>query len=347
MNLAPLIKWSQKEFPMLPWRQNRSLYRTLVSEIMLQQTPVGTVKNHFERFLTVFPTLRSLASASEEELLVAWKGLGYYRRARNLKKIAEALQDEHGGEFPHDAEQLMKIPGIGPYTASALIGIGMDRRALAVDANLERVIARLFGLEEEKGPKLQKQIQKLFNEKKIFDEKVSPRGLNEALMDLGRTLCQARKASCELCLLRGDCKAFQEGQPLRYPIERKGAAAKKVDHELELLRIFVIKKDKLLVYKKESQEWLSGQYEVPTLIMSSTDQKIQQYPKLKAKVKSDKLKCYKTGITKYGIRNFIVEASEGDVKKYGFTRSVEWRSLDSEDSNFSTATLKGLKHIST
>jgi A/G-specific adenine glycosylase len=345
MNVAPLIKWSQKEFPLLPWRINRSLYRTLVSEIMLQQTTVGTVKNHFDRFLVVFPTLKSLAAASEEELLVAWKGLGYYRRARNLKKIAEALQDEHQGEFPHDAEQLMKIPGIGPYTASALIAIGMDRPALAVDANLERVIARLYGLQDEKGPKLQKHIQKLFSEKKIFDGKFSYRGLNEALMDLGRTLCQARKASCELCLLRADCKAYQEGEPLKYPLEKVSLEKKKEDHELQLLRVFVLKKDKLLVYKKESNEWLSGQYEVPTLIMSTTDEKIQQYPKLKSKVKSEKLKCYKTGITKYGIENFIIEASEEDLKKFGFTRPVEWRSVDSDQSNLTTATLKGLKHL--
>src|SRR6478672_3587331 len=110
MSLKVLLTWSKTEFSHLPWRKNRSLYRTLVSEIMLQQTTVGTVKNHYDRFLVRFPTLESLAAATEDELTVAWKGLGYYRRARNLKKIAEAIANDHGGKFPKDVEHLMEIP---------------------------------------------------------------------------------------------------------------------------------------------------------------------------------------------------------------------------------------------
>jgi A/G-specific adenine glycosylase len=163
MKLNALIEWSKNEFSDLPWRKNRSLYRTLVSEIMLQQTTVGTVKNHYERFLKQFPTLSSLAEATEDELIVAWKGLGYYRRARNLKKIAETIHAEFNDEFPQDIETLKTISGIGPYTASAIVGIGMDKRALAVDANLERVIARLFNIKTEKGPKLQAAIGELFH----------------------------------------------------------------------------------------------------------------------------------------------------------------------------------------
>ena len=276
MSLSALIKWSQKEFPHLPWRENRSLYRTLVSEIMLQQTTVGTVKNHFERFLKIYPGLESLASSTEEDLLVAWKGLGYYRRAKNLKKIAEALVNDHGGEFPADIETLQKIPGIGPYTANALVGIGMDKRALAVDANLERVIARLYGIQLPKGLKLQKEIARLFAEKKIFEARLSFRALNEALMDLGRTHCQARKVNCDLCPLKQNCQAFSSKKPLHYPVE--GIEKKADKHELHLLRVYVIKKDKVLVYRKDEKEWLSGQYEVPTFILDSTDKTLSQYP---------------------------------------------------------------------
>lgn len=340
MSLSKLISWSEKEFSHLPWRTNRSLYRTLVSEIMLQQTTVSTVRNHYERFLKVFPDLESLASASEEELLIAWKGLGYYRRAKNLKKIAEAIVHDHKGKFPKDLATLQTIPGIGPYTASAIVGIGMDQRALAVDANLERVIARLYGLKEMKGLKLQKKIQELFLSQKIFADDHSPRALNEALMDLGRTFCQARKASCELCVLKSQCKAFKEGKPLNYPME--GAVKKAaVEHELHLLRVFVVKSGKLLVYKKSEKEWLAGQFEVPTFITKTTDEKIDQYPVLK-KFDGEVHGTYKTGITKYKIQNIIHHLDEKSFKKLKFERDVVWKDLKSVDSNFSTATIKGL-----
>lgn len=343
MDLKSLLKWSQTEFHQLPWRTNRSLYRTLVSEIMLQQTTVGTVKNHYDRFLVRFPTIESLAKASDDEMTVAWKGLGYYRRARNLKKIAEAIVHDHKGKFPNDLETLMTIPGIGPYTASALVGIGMDERALAVDANLERVIARLFSIKMEKGLKLQKEIQKLFVDKKIFNEKVSFRALNEALMDLGRTYCQARKASCELCPLKKECKAFANGNPLNYPMmtaEKKPVA----EHELELLRVFVVKAGKVLVYQKNEKEWLSGQFEVPTFVLKSTDKSLNQYPAID-KFKGKTSHNYKTGITKYKIQNHVYQVDEKTFKSMKFDRKVVWKELDSEHSNFSTATIKGFKYV--
>lgn len=345
IKLLELISWSEKNFSHLPWRKERTLFGTLVSEIMLQQTTVGTVKNHFERFLGRFPDLKALAESTEEELLVAWKGLGYYRRARNLKRIAETLAKDYEGDFPGEEEVLMKIPGIGPYTAGALIAIGMNKRALAVDANLERVIARLFQLKNPKGVKLQKEIQVLFKEKKIFSEITSYRKLNEALMDLGRTFCQARKASCELCPLRMGCLSFQHGNPLDFPVFSKGEK-KEVSHELHLLRIIVVKDNKLLVYKKDSSEWLSGQYETPTFMISTTDKKMNQYPKL-GDLNFKVVWSFKTGITKYKIQNDVVVLKEKDFKKISFSKNLEWRSLDSEESNFSTATLKALRQINT
>lgn len=346
MNFKKLLNWSQADFTDLPWRKNRSLYGTLVSEIMLQQTTVGTVKNHYERFLQRFPDLESLAKASEEELLVAWKGLGYYRRARNLKKIAEYIFQNHTGAFPVTASELQQIPGIGPYTSQALIAIGKDKKGLAIDANLERVIARLYGLKVEKGLKLQKRIMELFNQGKIFsDFKSSYRALNEALMDLGRTYCQARKASCELCPMKNDCQAFKEKEPLAYPVEKVTSGKEKEEHQLHLLRIVIIKKNKILAYKKNENEWLSGQYELPTLVISSTDKKLTQYPALKSKIDHKTLKQYKTGITKYKIINSLLEADQRSLKVLGFSSKVEWRELDTESSNLSTASYKALKLV--
>jgi A/G-specific adenine glycosylase len=315
-----------------------------VSEIMLQQTTVSTVKNHFERFLIRFPTLKSLAEASEQDLLIAWKGLGYYRRARNLKKIALELVENHGGLFPQHKDDLMKIPGIGPYTANAIMAIGMDKRALAVDANLERVISRLFGLKSPKGPKLQGEIQKLFEEKKIFKQTISFRALNEALMDLGRTYCQARKVSCELCPLRSKCNAFAAGTPLKYPYGQTGLKEQK-DHEVRLLRIYIRRGDEILVYKKRESEWLTGQYEVPTFILSSTDKALSQYPGLNRQI--DPLFSFRSGITKYKITNDVVTLSLREFKKIPFSGPTEWRKIDSDYANFSTATIKGLTRLRT
>ena len=344
MNLSKLIDWSRSDFTDLPWRKNRTLYGTLVSEIMLQQTTVGTVKNHYDRFLQRFPDLESLACATEEELLVAWKGLGYYRRARNLKKIAEHLFLHHQGKFPKTALELQEIPGIGPYTSHALVAIGGDRKGLAVDANLERVIARLYGLKIEKGVKLQKKILELFQQNKIFpDFHLSYRGLNEALMDLGRTFCQARKATCALCPLNSDCKAFKEKDPLAYPMEKAVSAKAAEEHELHLLRVLVIKENKILAYKKTEKQWLAGQYEVPTLLISSTDAKLTQSPLLGEKFEHKKLKKFKTGITKYKIVNSILEADQKLIKKLGFSEVLEWRDLNLAEGNLSTASTKAIK----
>jgi A/G-specific adenine glycosylase len=344
MNLKKLIKWSRKEFSHLPWRKERTLYITLVSEIMLQQTTVSTVQKHFSGFIKRFPSLEDLALASEEELLIAWKGLGYYRRARNLKKIAEHLLHHHQGQFPGEEAELRLIPGIGPYTSQALIGIGRDERALAIDANLERVLSRLYGIKLEKGLKLQKKIAQLFLDKKILnEEKYSYRDINEALMDLGRVYCQARKVSCELCPLSEKCVAFSEGKPFKYPLQNEQKSKIEEDHTLHLLRLIIIKKDKLLTYKKNEDEWLAGQYEVPTILIKSTDPKLKQYVQLKSEFPWTHLKMFKTGITKYKIENYVCVMDLTEFKKIGFPRPVEWRDFTHEGANLSTATIKALK----
>ncbi|MBC7538816.1 MAG: A/G-specific adenine glycosylase, partial [Bacteriovorax sp.] len=160
-HFSNLIEWSHSQYSHLPWRSQRTLYRTLVSEIMLQQTTVGTVLNHFEKFLSEYPTIFDLAKSSEEQICISWKGLGYYRRARNLRNLAIQIVDQFNGEIPTDLDSLLNLKGIGPYTANAIIAIGADLRGLAVDANLERVLSRFYGISLVKGPKLQ---QKLFSD---------------------------------------------------------------------------------------------------------------------------------------------------------------------------------------
>lgn len=346
------IKWSHKEFHHLPWRKKRSLYGTLVSEIMLQQTTVSTVLNHFERFLKVFPDLKSLASASEEEVCAQWQGLGYYRRARNLRKAAIALVEEHNGKFPKTIEELKTIPGIGDYTAGALVAIGMNKPAIAVDANIERVLSRVFLIDEEKGPKLQKLLYEKFKAGDFASlyKGIDPRDLNEGLMDIGRVYCQARKADCFLCPLKEECHVVKNKKnALDFP-KLSETKKKKENHELKLLRVVVNSGDKILGYVKDEASWLSGQIEIPTFILSSTDRALKQYPRLKfSKSRYEKLPMVKTAITKYKIENFVLEVSKKEFQELinvlGAERQYKYFKLDVQTHHFSTTTLKVLKKL--
>lgn len=329
-----LINWS-KEFNHLPWRQNRTLYKTLVSEIMLQQTNVSTVLNHFEKFLLEYPAIEDIAKATDEQLTISWKGLGYYRRARNLKKACEWIVNKYEGKIPLDFHQLLEIPGIGEYTANAILGIGNNESKLALDANLERVIARLYEIKVEKGLKLQKEIKLQF-EKKIICQEIEAYGgrkYNEALMDLGRNYCQARKASCILCPLNKLCLSYKNNSVSEIP---NISIMKKESYELVLLRIILEKNGKYLVYKKNEKEWLSGQYEVPTFLLSSEDISLIQYSSIDGDF--DYLPEFKTAITKYKITNKVLWVNEEELKAMG----LDINDYFFESINLSTASTKAI-----
>jgi A/G-specific adenine glycosylase len=311
-----LIQWSNSEFNYLPWRKNRSLYGTLVSEIMLQQTTVSTVINHFEKFLVEYPTMKDVAEATDEQLTISWKGLGFYRRARNLKKACETISNEYAGVIPLDYEKLVAIPGIGDYTANAILAIGNNEPALALDANLERVIARLFEIKTIKGPKLLKEIRSQFKDNKIAQDvyKVGGRDYNEALMDLGRNYCQARRVTCELCPINSMCKSYKNKTVESIPNVEVKVKEKFV---ITLLRVLFKKENEYLVYRKSDNEWLSGQYEVPTFIISTNDKNLKQYPQVVGEF--DYLPEFKTAITKYTITNKVLWCDESDLKKIGLS----------------------------
>jgi len=337
-----LVKWSKDHYSHLPWRVNRSVYGTLVSEIMLQQTTVGTVLNHFEKFITKYPSIEALAKISEDQILIDWKGLGYYRRAKNLLKSAKEIEEKYQGKIPLDYDSLISINGIGPYTANAILAMGADEKALCVDANLERVLARFYGISVLKGPKLQKEIYHLFEKGKIATElaMIGPRLYNEALMDLGRSICKARSASCEICPLAQDCLALKSGSALSFPVDIEGESQSTKGIELHLLRLIVEKNGKYLVYKKTDKQWLAGQYELPTFIIKTEDNELTQYPYFK-KTDFFNLPSFKTSITKYKISNYVLHADESDLAILGLSiKNYEWKS---ETENFSTACLKALK----
>ena len=302
-----LANWSEQEYSALPWRQNRTLYTTLVSEIMLQQTTVGTVLNRYSDFLKTFPEITTLAKASEEELRVAWQGLGYYRRAANLLKASQVLSQSG---FPECEEKLKEIPGIGPYTASAILAIGHDKPALAVDGNLKRVMSRYFLIDTPYEKGLDDDIRALLNNKQFHSllKKIGSRKINEALMDLGRTVCRVKNPLCLTCPLKENCKAFKKGNQQELPVRLK-KAVKLIP--LKLSRYICIEDGKLLLYKKIKGEWLENQWEVPTAIIKCEDSSLKQYPLYAIEIPKEK--PLKTGITKYKIENFPISSCKKEI----------------------------------
>jgi len=224
---AALLCWYAVDKRRLPWRaeagETPDPYRVWLSEIMLQQTTVAAVKPYFAAFTARWPTADALAAAEDGEVMRAWAGLGYYARARNLLACARAVVTDHGGTFPDDEAALLKLPGIGPYTAAAIAAIAFGRRAVAVDGNIERVVARLFAVKE-RLPAARKTIRALAG-------RLMPRegagDFAQAMMDLGSAICTPRGPDCPRCPLSAHCAAFAEGDPARYPMKAPKAARPK------------------------------------------------------------------------------------------------------------------------
>ncbi len=220
-----LLAWYDKNARSLPWRARHGVtpdpYHVWLSEIMLQQTTVTTVKPYFEKFLQLFPTVADLAAAEDDAVMAAWAGLGYYSRARNLLKCARLVAQQHGGQFPDTEDALLKLPGIGPYTAAAIAAIAFNRQAAPVDGNIERVLARLYALETPL-PALKTEI-KAKNEKLV--PKDQPGDFAQAMMDLGATLCTPKRPNCLICPWQKGCAAqkfgMQETLPKRAPKKPK------------------------------------------------------------------------------------------------------------------------------
>ena len=214
-----LLRWYDAERRDLPWRaspgETPDPYHVWLSEIMLQQTTVVTVMPYYGNFLARWPKLHDLAQASLDDVLHAWQGLGYYSRARNLHKCAVEIVRHHNGRFPDTEPALQKLPGIGPYTAAAIAAIAFDRKASPVDGNIERVIARLHGVETPL-PGAKKEL-------KVLAESHTPAkragDFAQALMDLGATVCKPKAANCAACPLPAHCKATGETDPTRYPLK--------------------------------------------------------------------------------------------------------------------------------
>jgi A/G-specific adenine glycosylase len=256
---ALLLAWYDRHRRLLPWRppagERADPYRVWLSEIMLQQTGVKTVGPYFEKFLVRWPDVASLGRASLDDVLRMWAGLGYYSRARNLHACAVAVLRDHGGVFPGTEEGLRSLPGIGPYTASAIAAIAFDIRTMPVDGNIERVVSRLYAVEDplpQAKPKIQQLATTLLADSRAGDSA-------QALMDLGSSICTPKKPACALCPLNEDCTARMRGDQETFP--RK---APKKSGTLRRGAAFVVTRgDELLVRSRPEKGLLGGMTEVP------------------------------------------------------------------------------------
>ena len=251
-----LLQWYDLNQRTLPWRGARDAYAVLVSEIMLQQTRAAAVIPYYGRFMAELPTVFALANCPEERLLKLWQGLGYYSRARNLKRCAEAVVKDHGGAFPRTAAELKKLPGIGPYTAGAIASIAFGEREPAVDGNVLRVMARLY---EDEGNVTDQKVRDrwtAFLRARMGDR---PGDLNQAFMDLGSLICLPRSPLCESCPLASFCGAREHVTWGRYP--NRGEKKQK---RQEALTVFAVKSgDSFLIRRRPEKGLLSGLYELP------------------------------------------------------------------------------------
>lgn len=227
-----LLKWYDQHHRNLPWRVTPNdhhhgvvpdPYHIWLSEIMLQQTTVTAVKPYFEKFVKMWPNVNDLAKTSSESVMQAWAGLGYYSRARNLKKCADMVADEFEGRFPDTESELLKLPGIGPYTAAAVAAIAFNQPAAVVDGNIERVFTRLFAIATAL-PQAKPEIKTAVSEHVPHDR---PGDFAQGLMDLGSSICTPKKPNCTACPLQSDCIAFAKGEQEIYPVKRPKKAKPK------------------------------------------------------------------------------------------------------------------------
>ncbi|MCW9032909.1 MAG: A/G-specific adenine glycosylase [Rhodospirillales bacterium] len=259
-HFVDLLTWYDKERRELPWRaahgETPEPYHVWLSEIMLQQTTVVTVIPYFLRFLEHWPTVEDMAKASQDDILVQWQGLGYYARARNLHKCAQHVANELNGIFPNTEAELLNLPGVGPYTAAAIASIAFDQKATVVDGNVERVMARIYKVEQAL-PGAKPHLKELAHK---LTPNTRPGDYAQALMDLGATVCTPRNPICATCPWQSICQVFKDGTPTDYP---KRAPKKKKPTRYGIVFYIENGEGELLLNRRPEKGLLGGMMELP------------------------------------------------------------------------------------
>lgn len=256
-----LLQWYRRHRRTLPWRSDEPVaYHVMVSEAMLQQTQVSTVISFFNRFIEAFPTVEALANADEQEVLTLWQGLGYYRRARGLHAASRLIVAEHDGVVPDNVETLLKLPGVGRYTAGAIASIAYNQPAPIVDGNVARVLARLFAIDKPTNePEVLKHVWTLAQQL-VAAEAGGEGDFNQAMMELGAIVCTPRSPSCLACPLGASCQALEKGLVDKLPVkvERRKPAA--VDHHV----IAVASRGEYFFEQRPSEGLWSNMWQLPS-----------------------------------------------------------------------------------
>lgn len=324
-----LIKWFLENHRDLPWRKNYDPYEIWVSEIMLQQTQVTTVLPYFERWMKELPTIESVANAKEDTLLKLWEGLGYYSRVLNLQKAAKEIIEKHKGEFPEKHEEIIKLKGIGPYTAGAISSIAFNQEKPIVDGNVIRVLSRLFEYKE--NTRLPKNIKQIWTWAEDLIPKGNAREFNQGMMELGALICKPKNPHCLKCPLVSYCKAHQNNTALQLP--NRGESAKNIPIKVAIAIIY--KDNKIFIQKRKSKGLMAGLWEFPggKVEPDETPQKAvnrEIEEEMKIKLKNIKLfQRIKYGYTKFSVdlHCFTADYESGKIKLTAATQG-KWVEIE-------------------
>ena len=268
-----LLKWYQKHQRDLPWRHSKDPYKIWISEIILQQTRVNQGLPYYLKFEENYPTVNDLAAANINEILKLWQGLGYYSRAHNLHKCAQKIVENHGGQFPSTKTELLKLPGIGDYTASAIASIAFGEKVVVLDGNVFRVLSRYFGIE-----KFIDSPDGRLAFKNVAEDclnSASPSQYNQALMEFGALQCKPKSPNCEVCPLRPSCVAHKNDWILKLPKKRGKTKVK----EVFISYICFVSENHLAMKKRDNLGIWKGLFEMPNVVSESKSKNIWQSSK--------------------------------------------------------------------
>lgn len=257
---APLLRWYRAAKRDLPWRRTTDPYAIWVSEVMLQQTTVAAVIPYWERFLERFPDTASLAAGREEDVLALWSGLGYYQRAKALRRGAIAVMEHHGGFVPEEADALRGLPGIGRYTAGAIASLAFGRETPVVDGNVKRVFARLFAMRGEDNAASERAHWSIAE---TLVRGATPGDLNQAVMELGATVCTPRAPRCDACPVSTWCRALALGRPAAFPARQKPGPVRVVPVAIAWIET----RGRVLLERRHPEGPLRGAWDLPAAVV--------------------------------------------------------------------------------